>query len=122
MPRMPRVYIPGIPTHIIQRGNDRAACFFAEDDYRYYLQALDEARQQHKVTVHVYVLMTNHVHLLMTPNAEDGISRLMQSLGRRYVQYINTTYRRSGTLWAGRHKASLVQADDYLLTSEKGSE
>jgi putative transposase len=116
MPRKPRVYLPGIPTHVIQRGNDRGACFFAEDDYRYYLQALDEARQKHGIAVHAYVLMTNHVHLLMTPNTHDGISRLMQSLGRRYVQYINTTYRRSGTLWEGRHKASLVQAEDYLLT------
>lgn len=72
MPRKPRVYLPGIPTHVIQRGNDRAACFFAEDDYRYYLQALDEARQTHDVAVHAYVLMTNHVHLLITPTHSDG--------------------------------------------------
>ena len=116
MPRKPRAYLPGIPVHVIQRGNDRSACFFAEDDYRYYLQALDDGRQRHAVAVHAYVLMTNHVHVLMTPSNAEGISRLMQSVGRRYVQYINTTYRRSGTLWEGRHKASLVQAEDYLLS------
>lgn len=116
MPRKPRIYLPGVPAHVIQRGNDRAASFFTDDDYRYYLACLNEARQKHRVAVHAYVLMTNHVHLLMTPTDTTGISHLMQSLGRRYVQYINRTYRRSGTLWEGRHKASLVQAEDHLLT------
>ena len=116
MPRKPRMYIPHIPSHVVQRGNNRAACFFAEDDYRFYLQCLDEGRQKTNVSVHAYTLMTNHVHLLMTPMDMTGISRLMQSIGRRYVQYINYTYRRSGTLWEGRHKASLVQAESYLLT------
>lgn len=115
MPRKPRVYLPDIPVHVIQRGNNRTACFFAEGDYRYYLRVLDEARQKYEVAIHAYILMTNHVHLLMTPADAGGISRLMQSVGRCYVQYINTTYRRSGTLWEGRHKASLVQADNYLL-------
>ena len=116
MPRKPRMYLPGIPAHVVQRGNNRSACFFAENDYRFYLQCLYEAQQKYRVAVHAYVLMTNHVHLLMTPADTDGISRLMQSIGRRYVQYINYTYRRSGTLWESRHKASLVQAEDYLLT------
>jgi putative transposase len=115
MPRKPRLYLPGVPSHVIQRGNNRCACFFTDDDYRYYLQYLDEARQKYNVAVHAYVLMTNHVHLLMTPADPMGISRLMQSIGRRYVQYINMTRERSGTLWESRHKSSLVHADEYLL-------
>jgi putative transposase len=110
------MYLPNIPSHVIQRGNNHLPCFFAEDDYRFYLNCLDEGRQKYNVSVHAYVLMTNHVHLLMTPMDMTGISRLMQSIGRRYVQYINYTYRRSGTLWEGRHKASLIQAENHLLT------
>ena len=115
MPRKPRVYIPGIPCHVIQRGNNRDACFFAEADYRFYLDRLQDACKANYVDVHAYVLMTNHVHLLMTPDSKEGISRVMQSLGRRYVQYINLTYQRCGTLWESRHKASLVDAEHYLL-------
>ena len=116
MPRKPRMYLPDVPAHVIQRGNNRSACFFSDDDYRYYLNCLHEARQKYSVAVHAYVLMTNHVHLLMTPSDEKGISLTMQSIGRRYVQYINYTYRRCGTLWESRHKASLVQTEDYLFT------
>lgn len=115
MPRKQRTYLPGIPSHVVQRGNNREATFFAEMDYRFYLECLGDALARHRVSLHAYVLMTNHVHLLMTPTAADGISRVMQSIGRRYVQYINLTYRRTGTLWEGRHKASLVNAEDYLL-------
>lgn len=110
------MYLPDIPCHVIQRGNDRSACFFAEDDYRFYLQSLKDACLKYQVEVHAYVLMTNHVHLLMTPADGIGISRVMQWLGRYYVQYINKTYRRTGTLWEGRHKASLINADQYLLS------
>jgi putative transposase len=109
------MYVPGIPCHVIQRGNNRDACFFAENDYRFYLDCLRDACANNNVEVHAYVLMTNHVHLLMTPDSKEGISRLMQSLGRRYVQYINRTYQRCGTLWESRHKASLVDAEHYLL-------
>jgi len=115
MPRKPRVYMAGVPCHIIQRGNNRQACFFSEQDYQFYLECLSDACDRYNVSLHAYVLMTNHVHLLMTPNKADGISRVMQSLGRRYVQYVNFEYRRSGTLWEGRHKSSLVDAEDYLL-------
>jgi len=115
MPRKPRAYIPGIPCHVIQRGNNRDACFFAEDDYHFYLECLQEACLYNHVEVHAYVLMTNHVHLLMTPDSKEGISRVMQSLGRRYVQYINRAYQRCGTLWESRHKASPVNAEQYLL-------
>lgn len=115
MPRKPRLYLPGHPCHIVQRGNNRTVCFFAEQDYQFYLDCLADACQRYRVALHAYVLMTNHVHLLMTPTTQEGISNVMQSLGRRYVQYINYEYRRSGTLWEGRHKASLVNADEYLL-------
>ncbi|MCU7854046.1 MAG: transposase [Candidatus Thiodiazotropha sp. (ex Monitilora ramsayi)] len=116
MPRKPRIYLPGIPCHVIQRGNNRDACFYSDQDYRFYLDCLERACSRYKVLLHAYVLMTNHVHLLMTPSDAYGISRVMQSLGRRYVQYINRVYRRSGTLWEGRHKASIVDAEKYLLT------
>ena len=116
MARKPRFTLPGIPQHIIQRGNNRAPCFFAEDDYLRYLEVLGESAEKNGVAIHAYVLMTNHVHLLATPGHEHGISHMMQDLGRRYVRYINTTYQRSGTLWEGRFKASLVDSQAYLLT------
>lgn len=115
MPRKPRMYMAGVPSHVIQRGNNRDICFFAEQDYLFYLECLQTACDKYHVNVHAYVLMTNHVHLLMTPQDETGISRVMQSIGRRYVQYVNHEYRRSGTLWEGRHKASLVNAEEYLF-------
>jgi putative transposase len=115
MPRKPRMYLGGIPCHIIQRGNNRNACFFAEEDYRYYLDHLSDACARYKVHLHAYVLMTNHSHLLMTPTDESGISKVMQSLGRCYVQYINKSYCRTGTLWESRHKSNPIHADDYLL-------
>lgn len=115
MPRKPRMYLPEIPAHIVQRGNNREPCFFAEDDYQFYLDRLGKALKRYHVKCHAYVLMTNHVHLLLTPSDEIGISKVMSLLGQHYVQYINHTYRRSGTLWEGRHKASIVYADEYLL-------
>ncbi len=115
MPRKPRMYLPGFPCHVIQRGNNRGACFLTHPDYQFYLECLIDAAKRYGVAVHAYVLMTNHVHLLMTPARKDSISRTMQSIGRRYVQYINYRYRRTGTLWEGRHKASLVDHDKYLL-------
>ncbi len=117
MPRKPRMYIPGIPAHVVQRGNNRDVCFFSDEDYLYYLEVLEQGCHRYDVQLHAYCLMTNHVHLLMTQEQEDiGISQVMQHIGRLYVAYVNKTYRRSGTLWEGRHKASLVEADTYLLT------
>ncbi len=116
MPRKPRMYLPGVPCHVIQRGNNRDACFYSVQDYAFYLECLGSACSRYDVALHAYVLMTNHVHLLMTPGDAGGISRVMQSLGRRYVQYFNSAYGRSGTLWESRHKASLVEAERYLLT------
>lgn len=115
MPRRPRVNFSDLPLHLIQRGNNRQACFFAEEDYRFYLHWLRLGAEKYGCAVHAYVLMTNHVHLLLTPRTTGAASRLMQSLGRRYVQYVNRSYGRSGTLWEGRFKASLVSAEDYLL-------
>lgn len=107
---------PGIPQHVIQRGNNRGVCFFAEADYQFYRQCLIEGMQRYGCAVHAYVLMTNHVHLLLTPETEESLSRMMRYLGSRYVQYINYVYRRSGTLWEGRFKSSLIDSERYLLT------
>lgn len=116
MPRRSRMWIREVPLHIIQRGNNRAACFFADEDYRFYLHWLRLNAENYGCAIHAYVLMTNHVHLLLTPQEVGAASRLMQCLGRRYVQYVNRAYRRSGTLWEGRFKASLVDAERYLLS------
>ncbi|NOQ88295.1 MAG: transposase [Gammaproteobacteria bacterium] len=119
MPRKPRMYLPDVPCHIIQRGNNRDATFFAEQDYQFYLECLYDAAKKYHVKIHAYVLMTNHVHLLMTPQLKESISLVMQSIGRRYVQYINKEYRRTGTLWESRHKASLIDAESYLLVCSR---
>jgi len=116
MTRKPRFNIPGIPQHVIQRGNNREPCFYAEQDYYRYLHDLKEAAVKNNCAVHAYVLMTNHVHLLVTPFNEHGVSHMMQDLGRKYVRYINHEYKRTGTLWEGRFKSNLVDSDYYLLT------
>lgn len=119
MPRKPRMYLPGVPYHIIQRGNNRDATFFAEQDYQFYLECLYDAAGKYHVNIHAYVLMTNHVHILMTLLLKESISLVMQSIGRLYVQYINKQYRRTGTLWESRHKSSLVEAEKYLLACSR---
>ena len=115
MPRRARLSIPGIPWHIIQRGNNRSVCFHAEEDFQCYLHYLQEFAAKFDCAIHAYVLMTNHVHLLLTPQRPDSASLLMKHLGQRYVQYINRTYKRSGTLWEGRFRSCLTQTEDYLL-------
>lgn len=102
--------------HVVQRGNDRQPCFLDVVDYQRYLRALKEAAIECECHVHAYVLMPNHVHLLVTPATLGGVSRMMQQLGRGYVGYFNTRHHRSGTLWEGRFKSSLVDSDRYLLT------
>jgi putative transposase len=119
MPRRPRIHLAGLPLHIVQRGHNREACFFAEDDYHTYRHWLGEALTASACALHAYVQMTNHVHLLLTPPAPEAVSQLVISLGRRYVQYINKTYRRTGTLWDSRYKSSLVQEDNYLLLCQR---
>lgn len=115
MPRKPRFHLPGVPLHIVQRGNNRQAVFFADDDYSAYLGWLKQAAERYGCDVHAYVLMTNHVHLLVSPATAEGASRMMQYLGRYYVLHVNRQYGRSGTMWEGRYKASLVQSEEYLL-------
>jgi putative transposase len=115
MPRRPRVTLAGVPLHLIQRGNNRQACFFAEGNYRAYLGWLEEYAQASACTIHAYVLMTNHVHLLLALRASGGAGELMKRLGQRYVQYVNRTTRRSGTLWEGRFRSCLTQEEDYVL-------
>jgi putative transposase len=115
MPRTPRLVLPGIPLHVVQRGNDRKACFRHEHDRLLYLDELRTLCRDAQCAVHAYVLMTNHVHLLMTPNDQGGIGRLMQALGRRYVRHFNDRYQRTGTLWEGRYRAGPVDGEAYLL-------
>ena len=115
MARQPRYKIPGLAQHVIQRGNNKQVCFFADDDYRVYLDKLKLCAEQHDVKIHAFILMTNHVHLLLTPETENSISLFMQALGRFYVQYVNKRYGRSGTLWEGRYRATLIDTDNYYL-------
>jgi len=119
MPRRPRIHLDGIPLHIVQRGHNREPCFFSEEDYNAYLHWLGEALRKEQCSLHAYALMTNHVHLLVTPERAASIPRIVIALGRRYVQYINKTYRRTGTLWDSRYKSSLIQAETYLLSCQR---
>ena len=115
MPRKPRFFLPNVPVHVVQRGNNRDPIFYDESDYQSYLEWLDRGAKACDCQIHAYVLMTNHVHILASPKDKDGISRLMQYIGRFYVSYINHTYHRTGTLWEGRFKSSLIQDEEYLL-------
>ena len=115
MPRRPRIVLPNTPLHLIQRGNNREACFYADSDYLIYLDWLKEFATKCECDIHAYVLMTNHVHLLITPHSVNSAGQMMKRLGQRYVQYINRTYRRSGTLWEGRFRSCLTQEEDYVL-------
>ncbi len=115
MARRARLIFAGVPQHLIQRGNNRQATFFAEEDYRCYLGWLLEAAKKYDCRIYAYVLMTNHVHLLASAQRPYDLSRMMQHLGRRFVRYVNHVYRRSGTLWEGRFKASLVDTETYFL-------
>lgn len=117
MPRRPRVMLPNVPVHLIQWGNNRQICFAADEDYLRYLDWLKEFAGKTGCAVHAYVLMTNHVHLLLTSEATDGVGQLMKALGQRYVQYFNRTYRRTGTLWEGRFRSCLLQDEAYLFST-----
>jgi putative transposase len=119
MARLPRIVVPGQPLHIVQRGNNRVPCFFGAADYHYYLDCLAEAAGHFGCHIHAYVLMTNHVHLLLTPETSASPSLTLQSVGRRYVRYVNRYYRRSGTLWEGRYKSALIDSEHYLLTCSR---
>jgi putative transposase len=116
MPRQPRYFIPHMPQHVIQRGVDRQAVFFGAKDYELYRETLRSAADRYDCAIHAYVFMTNHTHLVITPGTERSLPLLMQAIGRGYVQKLNRHYNRTGTLWQGRYKASLIQDDVYLLT------
>jgi putative transposase len=115
MARLPRLTLPGYPHHVIQRGNNRQAIFVAPADYQTLLDLLDENAKKFGVAIHAFVLMSNHFHLLATPQTADGLPQMMQAVGRRYVRYFNDTQKRSGTLWEGRYKSTLIQTERYLL-------
>lgn len=117
MPRRARLALPNVPLHLIQRGNNRQACFFADQDYRFYLEWLAEYAGKTGCQIHAYVLMTNHVHLLLSAERAEAAGALMKALGQRYVQYVNRTYRRSGTLWEGRFRSCLTQDETYFLNA-----
>lgn len=116
MARLPRLTLPGYPHHVIQRGNNRQAIFASQADYQTLLSLLLENAQKFKVAIHAYVLMPNHFHLLATPETADGLPQMMQAVGRRYVRWFNDAQGRSGTLWEGRYKSTVIDTDQYLLT------
>jgi putative transposase len=116
MARLLRPRIIGLTQHVIQRGNNKSDIFRAADDYELFLAALIEACQLHAVTVNAYVLMTNHVHLMMTPQVADGVSRAMQAVGRRYVYYFNHVYARTGGLFEGRYRSTVIDNERYWFT------
>jgi len=119
MARLPRIDPAGIPEHVIQRGNNRQACFKQGQDYAIYANYLAQYADEFSVSIHAWVFMTNHVHLLLTPSFRGGVSKMMQALGRRYVRYFNRRNQRSGTLWEGRFRASLVESERYFLTCQR---
>jgi putative transposase len=115
MARLPRLTVPGYPHHIVQRGNNRQAIFSDATDYELLLSLIDEHARKQQVAVHGYVLMSNHFHLLATPETLEGIPQMMQAVGRRYVRHYNLRHARTGTLWEGRYRSTLIQAERHLL-------
>jgi putative transposase len=115
MARLPRFVIPDQPQHVIIRGNNREPIFCDDSDYRFFLEKMSQACKKHDCEIRAYVLMTNHIHLLITPHTEQGIGKAIQTIGRYYVQYFNYVYRRTGTLWEGRYRATLIDSERYLL-------
>lgn len=119
MARFPRLVAPGTPLHLIQRGNNRSPTFRTAEDFRRYHTLLLEASKRYECAVHAYVLMTNHVHLLLTPADAIGPARMMQAVGRTYVRYFNARHNRTGTLWEGRYRSTLVDSERYLLACSR---
>ena len=119
MPRKPRFFLPNIPVHVVQRGASREPVFFEDEGYKAYAFWMKEAAFKYNVAIHAFVLMTNHVHILLTAQSSTGVSQFIQHIGRRYVPFINHKYGRSGSIWEGRFKSSLVQSDRYFLAVMK---
>lgn len=115
MARLPRLILPDQPHHVVLRGNNRQAIFYSDLDRQQILATLGDVAAQYQIQVHAYVLMDNHLHLLLTPPTADALSRMMQSLGRRYVGWFNARHQRSGTLWEGRFRAGLIEGERHLL-------
>ncbi|RJG07268.1 transposase [Noviherbaspirillum cavernae] len=119
MARLPRLVVPQQPHHIIQRGIDRQPIFRDAADYTAFLAWLREASRQFKVAIHAYVLLPDHLHVLATPADQVGLGRMMQWVGRQYVPYFNNKYGRAGTLWQGRYKATVIDAEKYFMTCSR---
>ena len=116
MPRMARIVVPNLPHHIVQRGHNRNAVFVEEADYAYYLETLDHWKRELDVLVYSWCLMTNHVHLILSPGDDaDALGKLMKRLAGRQTRYVNKQEHRTGSLWEGRFKSSPIQTDSYLL-------
>ena len=115
MARLPRYFVKGIPLHIILRGNNRDPIFGNDDDLQFLKECLLDAAKRYDLAIHAYVFMTNHIHLLASPGSDQSVPKTMQSVGRRYVQYFNWHYKRTGTLWEGRYRATVVEAENYLF-------
>ncbi len=115
MARLPRYFVKGVPLHLILRGNNREPIFGNDEDCQFFREALLDAAKRHGLAIHAYVFMTNHIHLLASPATEQSVPKTMQSVGRRYVQYFNFRHQRSGTLWEGRYRATIVDAENYLF-------
>jgi putative transposase len=119
MARLGRYFVPEQPLHVIQRGNNRQSIFHSDEDREIFLAWLLSAVREHGCHIHAYVLMTNHIHLLLTPERAESLPRTMQSLGRRYVRYVNDTRGRTGTLWEGRYRAAPIDSDAYLMVCHR---
>ena len=119
MPRRARMYIAGMPYHVVQRGNNREACFLEPENYQFYLELWQVLSKRYGVAVHAFCLMTNHIHFLATPMDEAALSVTMKVVGSRYAQYMNRAYKRTGTMWEGRHRSSLIQSEKYLLSCSR---
>lgn len=116
MARLPRLFVEGMTQHVIIRSKDHLDIFLEEEDYSFYLSCLEDAAERYQCAIHAYVLMPNHVHLLVTPETKQSLSRTLQSIGRRYAQYFNQAFDRTGSLWDSRYKATVIDAKRYLLT------
>lgn len=117
MPRKPRFYLPNYPVHIVQRGHNKNNVFFENEDYKAYLDWLQEGSEWYEVPIHAYALLKNEIHILASPSDKEAASRMMQYQGRRYVPYVNAAYGKTGTIWQGRYKASLIDPDTALINS-----
>ncbi|MFZ4286917.1 transposase [Variovorax sp. HJSM1_2] len=115
MARLPRLTIPGLPHVLVQRGNNRQAIFAVSEDYVFLLALLEENSQRYDVAVHAYVLLQDQFQVLLTPGSVEGLSSFMQAVGRRYVRYFNDRHGRSGTLWEGRYRSTVLQPERFLL-------